>query len=433
MAQLIIKNIGPIKDVDITLNKVNVIIGPQSSGKSTINKIACYCTWVEKKVSLDQSFDFFLTGTNFLDRLVEFHKMKGYFRQESYIEFSSEVIKITYAYQADAIPTFEWVNQYGYQRTKISYIPAERNVVSLIAGWEEVKLPNNNIFNFMMDWNMARKAYTPAHSLLIDYIKGNYYYDEEAETDFFQMENRDKIQLTNASSGQQSMIPLYLLIRYFTQSIYEKKEDTNVKNKEREVNLIQQLFLHAFQSIKNNTSILKENESIQDFIETNLFNDNSSNSELTEKGARFLDSLSKSFSNFIDTKFTSLFIEEPELNLFPSTQRQLFYFILQAIQKGGHRLFVTTHSPYILYALNNCMMGALVKDEMPEEMAQTLESCQAWIAPELVSAWQIENGQLVSIQEEQTRNIGKHYFNRIMNDTLDEYYTMLNFFNPQKK
>lgn len=78
-------------------------------------------------------------------------------------------------------------------------------------------------------------------------------------------------------------------------------------------------------------------------------------------------------------------------------------------------------------------MGALVKDEMPEEMAQTLESCQAWIAPELVSAWQIENGQLVSIQEEQTRNIGKHYFNRIMNDTLDEYYTMLNFFNPQKK
>lgn len=29
MAQLIIKNIGPIKDIDITLNKVNVIIGAQ--------------------------------------------------------------------------------------------------------------------------------------------------------------------------------------------------------------------------------------------------------------------------------------------------------------------------------------------------------------------------------------------------------------------
>ena len=67
------------------------------------------------------------------------------------------------------------------------------------------------------------------------------------------MENGDKIQLTNASSGQQSMIPLYLLIRYFTQSIYEKKEDTNVKNKEREVNLIQQLFFTCLSEHKKTT------------------------------------------------------------------------------------------------------------------------------------------------------------------------------------
>ena len=51
MAHLIIRNIGAIKEVDIELNKINVIMGPQSSGKSTINKIACYCSWVEKKVS----------------------------------------------------------------------------------------------------------------------------------------------------------------------------------------------------------------------------------------------------------------------------------------------------------------------------------------------------------------------------------------------
>lgn len=79
MAQLIIKNIGPIKDIDITLNKVNVIIGPQSSGKSTINKIACFCSWVEKKVSLEQSFDFFLKDDNFITNLIVFHKLDGYF------------------------------------------------------------------------------------------------------------------------------------------------------------------------------------------------------------------------------------------------------------------------------------------------------------------------------------------------------------------
>lgn len=34
MARLIIRNVGPIKDIDIELNKVNVFIGEQSSGIS---------------------------------------------------------------------------------------------------------------------------------------------------------------------------------------------------------------------------------------------------------------------------------------------------------------------------------------------------------------------------------------------------------------
>lgn len=43
MKHLTIKNIGAIKEVSIELNKVNVIMGPQSSGKSTICKIASFC------------------------------------------------------------------------------------------------------------------------------------------------------------------------------------------------------------------------------------------------------------------------------------------------------------------------------------------------------------------------------------------------------
>ena len=38
MNTITIRNVGPIKDVTLDLNKVNVIMGPQSSGKSTIAK-----------------------------------------------------------------------------------------------------------------------------------------------------------------------------------------------------------------------------------------------------------------------------------------------------------------------------------------------------------------------------------------------------------
>ena len=54
MQKLTIKNFGPIKSASLDFKRVNVLIGPQSSGKSTILKIASFCNWVEKKIQLTQ-------------------------------------------------------------------------------------------------------------------------------------------------------------------------------------------------------------------------------------------------------------------------------------------------------------------------------------------------------------------------------------------
>ena len=148
------------------------------------------------------------------------------------------------------------------------------------------------------------------------------------------------------------------------------------------------------------------------------------------KGKEFINSLTNYISHFTKTNYSSLFIEEPELNLFPSTQKELLYFIINAIKEKEHNLFLTTHSPYILYSLNNCIMGWLVKDNMPNDIANSLESHNSWINPKLISVWQIKDGEIFSIQEPHTNSIGKHYFNEIMNETMDEYYTMLNYFTP---
>ena len=59
MTTIEIKNIGPIKEVEISLNKINVFMGPQSSGKSTIAKIISFCTWVEKDVATNQSLSIY--------------------------------------------------------------------------------------------------------------------------------------------------------------------------------------------------------------------------------------------------------------------------------------------------------------------------------------------------------------------------------------
>ena len=104
----------------------------------------------------------------------------------------------------------------------------------MISDWKQVNLPKNNIFNFMSDWNIARKVYTVDNGLDIKSLDTKYYYDENQDIDFLETLDGNKIQLINASSGQQSMIPLYTLVNYFTKSIYEGDRNDNIDNKERD-------------------------------------------------------------------------------------------------------------------------------------------------------------------------------------------------------
>ena len=61
--------------------------------------------------------------------------------------------------------------------------------------------------------------------------------------------------------------------------------------------------------------------------------------------------------NISHPHYSNIIVEEPELNLFPETQKDLIYDLLEMINSGRDHLLMTTHSPYLLYALNNCMAG----------------------------------------------------------------------------
>ena len=65
MKKLTIRNFGPIEVVEIELKRINVILGPQSSGKSTVLKVACFCDWIERQVAISQDPDRFFNGSFF--------------------------------------------------------------------------------------------------------------------------------------------------------------------------------------------------------------------------------------------------------------------------------------------------------------------------------------------------------------------------------
>ena len=65
-----------------------------------------------------------------------------------------------------------------------------------------------------------------------------------------------------------------------------------------------------------------------------------------------------------------------------------------------------------------------MQDALPEELKKELDCRDASIFPDFVSVWQISDGCLKDIKDSRTKTIGKHYFNDVMNDLLDDYYLM---------
>lgn len=393
MAHIVIKNVGPIKEVDIELNKVNVFIGRQSSGKSTIAKIISFCTWMEKDAVINGRINH-INAEYIGKQLKTFHNIHSYFNDGFYIKYTGEALEFEYSIEGVNAMFTELYKT--YKVCKISYIPSERNL-SAFLGIESLMLSNSNIRSFIFDWLRVVKNYTNNNSLDILSL-GLKYYNKD-DNNIVELDNGKEINISEASSGLQSLIPICVFVDYLLHWIYENEIEISFERSEK----------------------------IQNTIDD----------ELRDEGVSSALQLKENISK---SHYTSLIIEEPEQNLFPETQKDLIYFLIKnIIGERDHRLCITTHSPYILYALNNCMMAGLVDNKMPESEQKEVDCWESRIKPEKCSIWEIKNGELIGLEGEKNSTIqqedgliGDNYFDRDMKSVMDDFYLMLNYYGDDK-
>ena len=98
MRKLFIRNVGPITGrVKIVFRRFCVLIGPQSSGKSTIAKLLSTCMWLEKEACTTLSTDVLPNGVDFKKFVEDFHRMHGYIHSESSeVKYESDFVIIQY-------------------------------------------------------------------------------------------------------------------------------------------------------------------------------------------------------------------------------------------------------------------------------------------------------------------------------------------------
>lgn len=352
MRKVVIRNIGPLQDVEIELAKVNVIVGPQSSGKSCVLKIACYCTWVEKKIELAQSADEFMSEDFFIKELTRFHKLKGYFRADSYIGYESDYTKFSFDNKTSKFK-FEWKEgRWDYFRPKVSYIPAERNMVAAIPNWFDVKLYDDNIQSFMADWDRARKSYT--EQLDIMNLGVSYKYDESKNMDQVEVDEGVTLELTNTSSGLQSLIPLYVHLSYISHLQNAAKEAQSYSNIQVGAMFLQTMYKELFKKTGKAEPSVKESQISEEgkkYRSMPITVAKIGPFFLHFKNHEYAVECKKIFERYVNTHHAEIFLEEPENNLFPPTQSRLVDWLLKKTEgKNGACLFVATHSPYMMTA-----------------------------------------------------------------------------------
>jgi predicted ATPase len=341
MSKIKIKNFGPIKkgyqdnDGWLDIKKVTVFIGNQGSGKSTVAKLISTFTWIEKAlVRGDYDKKWFEKPNRLKNQFLPYHRLDNYLNKDTEIEYQGNVY--TVKYNNGLMSINETANE-NYPLPQIMYVPAERNFLTYIKGAKELKLSSESLQEFNTEYNRAKETMKGVIRLPINDMEVEY----NKQFDNLYLKGADyKIEIKEASSGFQSFVPLYLVSSYLADSVKKHSENKESMSSEEMIR-----FQKGVQEIWNNNSMTDE-----------------------QKRA----ALSVLSSKFNKTAFVNI-VEEPEQNLFPTSQREMLQSLLEFNNMNeDNKLIITTHSPYLISYLTLAIKGKKVFDDILEENKELL-------------------------------------------------------------
>lgn len=116
-----------------------------------------------------------------------------------------------------------------------------------------------------------------------------------------------------------------------------------------------------------------------------------------------------------------IFIEEPEAHLFPTSQSRIISMLTALYARLNIGFFITTHSPYVLSALNNNIFAGDVKraEKITDAEFQEIAGDGFPINFEDVSAYTISNGVAEKITDIDFRMIGAELLDEVSDHFQD--------------
>lgn len=335
MPKIRIQNFGPLKNNTqwIELGKVTLLIGNQGSGKSTVAKLISTFKWIEKALNRgDYTIKYFERKSKFKNSFLSYHRIHNYIKADTRIEYVGT--SHHFVFENDALH-IERISETS-ELPQIMYVPAERNFLTYIETFKELKVSSPSLREFRDEYKNAQKNIRGQYKLPIADASLEY----DRQNDILHLKGKDyKLRVSEASSGYQSFIPLYIVSNNLSQSILEKSEQSPMSEDERD----------RFRKL------------VSDIVNNKTFTEDQRRSAISALSVKFNKS---SFINIV---------EEPEQNLFPTSQWNVLVSLLQMNNKcENNQLIMTSHSPYIINYLALFVKAHSIKQIANAEQALRL-------------------------------------------------------------
>ncbi|WP_158828990.1 AAA family ATPase [Mucilaginibacter lacusdianchii] len=399
MSRIRIQNVGPVRegyrsnDGWLDISNMTVFIGNQGSGKSTVAKLISTMSWIEKALVRGDFGSQGLDARQFRSH-VSYQNIEHYLRPDSIIEYEGRAYFISYV---RGEVTFQKNEENGYAFPKIMYVPSERNFLSSVRNVDVLKGLPSTLYTFSDEFIAALESLSGQVDLPVNDAK--FEYQELTRTSYISGSDY-QINLTQASSGFQSFVPLYVVSHYLATSLNKKTSQST-----------QDLSIEESKRIRREIEDLFANPNISDEVRK---------ASLEYLSSRF------SYSSFVNI------VEEPEQNLFPSSQQQVLNSLIRF--KNMHeqnKLVVTTHSPYIINFLSIAIQaGSLLKRDIPTELLDKIKRVvpiESTLKAEEVAVYQFDEqrGSICDLPNFEGIPSDKNYLNQFLSAGNEAFDTLL--------
>lgn len=443
-AKLIVKNFGPLKDINIEVREMVTFIGAQASGKSTLAKLVSILEDESFRKDDSISFEDELKKYNIYSYLndktfIEYTNEKSLFTSTTPFRLQYSIGKFDKRIDLNTIEKYRSIKDLSDFNKNSELKDAFKNLVKGSLIYCNALDPNFiqkilQIFTIDSQKKKVKKLFSKGKKenitkeyvdVILDIL------DKEKRTDnyFYLFENivntfpnifqydsiyipteRNILQIIHSNIlgliNNNIQIPKYLLN---SGQEYEKAINTI---KELSLTIIDKKIRYSregqnsyiYHNEKEKINLLESASGLQSIIPILLL-------------VEYSKTLKEEYNfNFV--------VEEPELNLYPRAQHELIKYLVKNCLYERKNLILTTHSPFVLASINNLLLAHDKGQSNPKEVNKIIKK-ESWLNPKNFIAYELKNGKAKLIMDDKLGQIAENMIDGVSDTFADEFDKLL--------